>query len=248
MAQSYLGLGAEVLIASRKEEVLKNTCLEIGSSKISYKTLDIRDHDSVSSFVSGLEYVPDIVINNAAGNFVCPSKDLSYNGWNSILDIVLKGTMDLTLQLGQRMINESHPGSFVNISTTYAQTGSGFVLPSAVAKAGCDNMTKSLAAEWGRYGIRLNSVAPGPIYTEGAFSRLDPSGEFTESGKKRLPIARLGETEELSNLVCFLTSEHMNWMTGQIINLDGGEVVGNSGEFNFLRKLTDAEWGIFSKL
>lgn len=248
MAKSYLGLGAEVLIASRKEEVLKNTCQEIGSSKISYKTLDIRDHDSVSSFVSGLEHVPDIVINNAAGNFVCPSKDLSYNGWNSVVDIVLKGTMDLTLQLGQRMINESHPGSFLNISTTYAQTGSGYVLPSSVAKAGCDNMTKSLAAEWGRFGIRLNSVAPGPIFTEGAFSRLDPTGQFTESAKKRLPIGRLGETEELSNLVCFLTSEHMNWMTGQIINLDGGEVVGNSGEFNFLRKLTDAEWSMFSKL
>ena len=101
------------------------------------------------------------------------------------------------------MINEEHTCSFLNISTTYAQTGSGFVLPSSVAKAGCDNLTKSLAAEWGRYGIRLNSVAPGPIFTEGAFSRLDPTGKFTESGKKRLPIGRLGETEELSNLVCF---------------------------------------------
>ena len=136
MAKSYLGLGAEVLIASRKEDVLKKTCQEIGSSKISYKTLDIRNHDSVSSFVNGLEYVPDIVINNAAGNFVCPSKDLTYNGWNSILDIVLKGTMDLTLQLGQRMIKEEQTGNFLNISTTYAQTGSGYVLPSAVAKAG----------------------------------------------------------------------------------------------------------------
>ena len=208
----------------------------------------LETNDSVSSFVSGLESVPDIIINNAAGNFVCPSKDLSYNGWNSILDIVLKGTMDLTLQLGQRMIKEEQTGSFLNISTTYAQTGSGYVLPSAIAKSGCDNLTKSLAAEWGRYGIRLNSVAPGPIFTEGAFSRLDPSGKFTQSGIKKLPIGRLGETQELANLVCFITSEHMNWMTGQIINLDGGEVVGNSGEFNFLGKLTEAEWGIFSKM
>ena len=106
----------------------------------------------------------------------------------------------------------------INISTTYANTGSGFVLPSAVAKAGCDNMTKSLGAEWGKYGIRINSIAPGPIYTEGAFSRLDPGGQFRKKAEERLPMGRLGETEELAHLVCFITSEHMNWMTGQIIN------------------------------
>lgn len=248
MAETYLGLGAKVLIASRKTDVLEKTCKELQSSSISYKQLDIRNHTNVSEFVESLDKVPDIVINNAAGNFVCPSKNLTYNGWNSILDIVLKGTMDLTLQLGQRMIKEQRPGTFLNISTTYAQTGSGYVLPSAIAKAGCDNLTKSLAAEWGRYGIRLNSVAPGPIYTEGAFSRLDPTGEFTKKAVNKLPMGRLGEPGELSNLICFLTSEHMNWMTGQIINLDGGEVVANSGEFNSLGRLTDTEWAMFSKL
>lgn len=247
MAKTYLGLGANVLIVSRKSEVLQNTCNELGGN-INYKVLNIKEHNNITTFVSELETLPDIIINNAAGNFICPSKDLTYNGWNSILDIVLKGTMDLTLQIGQRMINEHHSGNFLNISTTYANTGSGFVLPSAVAKAGCDNMTKSLSAEWGQYGIRLNSIAPGPIYTEGAFSRLDPSGQFRKKAESKLPLGRLGEPEELSNLVCFVTSDHMNWMTGQIINLDGGEVVNNSGEFNFLKSISDTQWKIFSKL
>lgn len=245
MAKTYLGLGANVLIASRNEETLKNTCNEIKNTRLSYKTVNIRDHESVKSFVSELKNIPDVVVNNAAGNFICPSKDLTYNGWNSIIDIVLKGTLDMTLQIGNKMIENHKVGSFVNISTTYANTGSGFVLPSAVAKAGCDNMTKSLAAEWGRYGIRLNSVAPGPIYTLGAFSRLDPTGRFTKKAEKRLPIGRLGEPQELANLVCFISSEQMNWMTGQIINLDGGEVVNNSGEFNFLKGLSDMEWAMF---
>ena len=248
MAKTYLELGANVLIASRKSEVLENTCNELGNTNINYKVLNIKEHESVKEFVNSLETTPDVVINNAAGNFICPSKDLTYNGWNSILDIVLKGTMDLTLQLGQRMINENKPGNFLNISTTYANTGSGYVLPSAVAKAGCDNMTKSLGAEWGKYGIRINSIAPGPIYTEGAFSRLDPGGQFRKKAEERLPMGRLGETEELAHLVCFITSEHMNWMTGQIINLDGGEVVNNSGEFNFLRGISETQWKMFSKL
>ena len=248
MAKTYLELGANVLIASRKSEVLENTCNELGNNNIDYKVLNVKEHESVKEFVNSLETLPDVVINNAAGNFICPSKDLTYNGWNSILDIVLKGTMDLTLQLGQRMINENKTGNFLNISTTYANTGSGYVLPSAVAKAGCDNMTKSLGAEWGKYGIRINSIAPGPIYTEGAFSRLDPSGQFRKKAEEKLPLGRFGETEELAHLVCFVTSEHMNWMTGQVINLDGGEVVNNSGEFNFLRGLSDTQWKMFSKL
>jgi 2,4-dienoyl-CoA reductase [(3E)-enoyl-CoA-producing], mitochondrial len=248
MAKTYLDLGANVIIASRKTDVLKNTCEELGNTNISYRKLDVKNHDNVSEFVNNLEVIPDIIINNAAGNFICPSKNLTYNGWNSIIDIVLKGTIDLTLQLGNKMINRRQPGNFLNISTTYAQTGSSFVLPSAIAKAGCDNLTKSLSSEWGNYGIRLNSIAPGPIYTDGAFSRLDPTGKFTKKAKDRLPSGRLGQPEELANLVCFVTSDNMNWMTGQIINFDGGEVVGNSGEFNFLKNISDNQWRMFSKL
>ena len=248
MAKTYLDLGANVMIASRKTDVLKKTCNELGNKNIFYQQLDVKNHDSITQFVNNLEITPDVVINNAAGNFICPSKNLTYNGWNSIIDIVLKGTIDLTLQLGKKMIKEEKPGNFLNISTTYAQTGSGFVLPSAIAKAGCDNLTKSLASEWGKYGIRLNSIAPGPIYTEGAFTRLDPTGEFRKKAEDKLPSGRLGEPNELANLVCFVTSDNMNWMTGQIINLDGGEVVGNSGEFNFLRNISDTQWKIFSKI
>lgn len=247
MAKTYLDLGANVIIASRKIDILKKTCEELGDKNIFYKKLDVKNHKDICNFVNSLETIPDIVINNAAGNFICPSKNLTYNGWNSIIDTVLKGTVDLTLELGKKMIEENKNGNFLNISTTYAQTGSAFVLPSAIAKAGCDNLTKSLASEWGKYGIRLNSIAPGPIYTKGAFDRLDPTGEFRKRAEKNLPCGRLGESCELANLVCFVTSEYMNWMTGQIINLDGGEVVGNSGEFNFLRNMSDKQWDNLNK-
>lgn len=235
MAQSYLGLGANVIIASRKEDVLKNACNELGGgSRINYGIIDLKSEESTRNFIESMEIIPDIVVNNAAGNFLCPSHELSHNGWNSILDSVLRGTFDLTLEIGKKMIENKKTGTFLNISTTYANTGSAFVLPSAVAKAGCNNLTKSLASEWGQYGIRLNSIAPGPIFTEGAFSRLDPDNRFENAAIKRLPLGRLGQPEELANLACFITSDYMNWMTGQVINLDGGEVVGNSGEFNFL--------------
>ena len=146
------------------------------------------------------------------------------------------------------MIEEKKPGVFCNISTTYANTGSGYVLPSSIAKAGCDNMTKSLAAEWGKYGIRLVSVAPGPIFTEGAFNRLDPTGEFQNVVVKKLPMGRLGEKEELANFISYLTSNYCNWLTGQVINFDGGEVVGNSGEFNLLQNLPNSKWELIKKI
>ena len=251
MATTYSLLGAEVLIASRKKEVLQETAREISqqtNNNVDYTELNLKDHDSISKLVKNLEQTPDIVINNAAGNFICRSEDLSYNGWNTILDIVLKGSVDLTLQLGSKMIKENKNGVFVNVSTTYAHTGSGYVLPSSIAKAGCDNLTKSLGAEWGKYGIRCLSVAPGPIYTDGAFSRLDPTGKFQKKVVKKLPMGRLGEKEEFANFVSYLTSDNCNWLTGQVINFDGGEVVGNSGEFNILNSLSSAEWEIIKKL
>lgn len=245
MATVYSSLGANVCIASRKENILMKTADEISeitNNQVNYQLLDLKNHDSITELVNNINKTPDIVINNAAGNFICKSEDLSYNGWNSILDIVLKGSVDLTLQLGKKMIEEKKPGVFCNISTTYANTGSGYVLPSAISKAGCDNMTKSLATEWGKYGIRLISVAPGPIYTEGAFSRLDPTGKFEKHIINNILMGRLGEKEELANFITYLTSDYCNWLTGQIINFDGGEVVGNSGEFNLLRSLNDKQW------
>lgn len=251
IATKYSLLGADVLIASRKKNVLEKASKEITritNNQVKYAELNLKEHSSISNLVKNLDQTPDIVINNAAGNFICRSEDLTYNGWNTILDIVLKGSVDLTLQLGSKMIKEEKQGVFVNISTTYAATGSGYVLPSSIAKAGCDNLTKSLSAEWGKYGIRCLSVAPGPIYTDGAFSRLDPTGKFQKKVVKKLPTGRLGEKEELANFISYITSDHCNWLTGQIINFDGGEVVGNSGEFNILNSLSNAEWEIIKKL
>lgn len=248
IAYTYSSLGAEVSILGRKVEKLKetkNVIEKLTKKKINYHSLDVRNFDSLNELAEDMKEsnkLPDIIINNAAGNILSPIKNLSPNAINSVIDIVLKGTLNTTLAFGKQLIESELPGSFVNISTTYAKTGSSFVIPSSVAKAGCDNLTKSLASEWGKYGIRINSVAPGPIYTEGAFSRLDPENKFSDLSKSKLPLGRFGEKEEIANLVSYLTSEHNNWMTGQIINFDGGEVVGNAGEFNALHYLSDDDW------
>ena len=253
IATTYSKLGANVTIVSRNLEKLQNTAEEItknSGNKVNIHSLDVSSHEQVNDLCKRLstdKNFPNIVINNAAGNFLCPTEKLSYNAWNRILDIVLKGTIDMTLTFGKEMISRNEPGSFINISTTYAKTGSAFVLPSAIAKAGCDNLVKSLATEWGKYGIRINAVAPGPIYTEGAFSRLDPTGEF----KKRLlsvnPSGRLGEREELANFITFLTSDYCSWVNGQVINFDGGEGNFRAGQMNELSALPDSFWKLIKK-
>lgn len=243
MAMDYSRLGANVMIIGRNEKKLANAANEIYNetqNKPRYSSLDVRSKDDVTNLAATMEMsygVPDIIINNAAGNFINKSELISENGWNSIIDIVLKGTVNITTEFGKRLITNNKPGVFINISTTYAETGSSFVVPSAVAKSGCNNLTRSLASEWGKYGIRLLSVATGPIYTEGAFNRLDPTNEFSKIVEKRLPLGRLGDKQEFSNFITFLTSDYCNWMTGEIINFDGGEAVGNSGEFNFLNHI-----------
>lgn len=254
IAKDYCDLGANVTIVGRKKDKLDNaskSIFEQTNNKPFTYPLDVRNRTSITDLANKLQHenrLPQIIINNAAGNFISKTEDLSENAWNTILDIVLKGTINITSVFGKKLIDLKLPGTFINISTTYAETGSSFVVPSAVAKAGCNNLTKSLASEWGKYGIRFNSVAPGPIYTEGAFSRLDPENKFSKLAKSKIPTGRLGEKEELSNLITYLTSDYCNWMTGQIINLDGGEVVGNSGEFNFLHHLDDAEWKMYSRI
>lgn len=253
MALHYSVLGAKVTIIGRTKNKLEkaqnhifNTC----GSAVDIKSLDVTDYNGVKKYASELDNkgdLPDIIINNAAGNFISRTEDLSFNAWNKIIDIVLKGTVNMTIEFGKKLIERRQPAVFVNISTTYAETGSSFVVPSGIAKAGCNNLTKSLSSEWGKYGLRLLSVAPGPIYTEGAFNRLDPDNKFTGHAVERIPTGRLGEKEELANLVTYLTSDYNRWMTGQIINLDGGEVVGNSGEFNLLNALKPEDWGNIKK-
>lgn len=236
LAQSYAALGANVLICSRNEERLQAAAST--HDNISYRILDVRDLKGVADMAAELtekKELPDVVINNAAGNFIYPTEKLSQNAWNSVLDIVLKGTFAVTHEFGKKLIEKKKPAVFLNISTTYAETGSSHVVPSSMAKSACNNLTKSLASEWAKYGMRFNSIALGPIYTEGAFSRLDPDGTFQQQGIESLCIKRMGEKEEVANLATYLTSDYASWMTGNVINLDGGETVWKSGEFNHVQ-------------
>jgi len=206
---------------------------------------DVRDGDAIKSVIDKIQSdigLPDVVINNAAGNFIAPSERLSANAFRTIVDIVLTGSANVTLEIGRRLIDAGKGANFLSISTTYARTGSGFVLPSACAKSGIEAMTKSLASEWGRYGMRFNAIAPGPIETKGAFSRLDPTGEFKRVAISRIPTARLGEVEELANLATYMVSDYASWMTGEIITLDGGETPYIGGEFNPLDRVPQAMW------
>ncbi|KAG8002350.1 hypothetical protein GBF38_013706, partial [Nibea albiflora] len=169
-----------------------------------------------------------VIINNAAGNFICPSERLTPNGWKSITDIVLNGTAFITLELGKRLIQKQRGASFLAITTIYAESGSGFVVPSASAKAGVEALYKSLAAEWGRYGHRFNIIQPGPIRTKGAFSRLDPTGAFEKAMIDRIPTGRLGKPEEIANLAAYMSSDYATWMSGAVsdsrsVEDDGGD-------------------------
>ncbi|XP_075439070.1 2,4-dienoyl-CoA reductase [(3E)-enoyl-CoA-producing], mitochondrial isoform X2 [Ascaphus truei] len=247
-------LGAECVISSRKLDVLKETANEITSqtgNKVHAIQCDVRDADSVKNAVTELIQVaghPDVVINNAAGNFISPSERLSANAWRTITDIVLNGTAYITLEVGKELIKAGKGAAFLAITTIYAESGSGFVVPSASAKAGVEAMYKSLAGEWGRYGMRFNVIQPGPIKTKGAFSRLDPTGEFAGDMVTRIPCGRLGTAGEIANLATYLCSDYANWVSGAIIRMDGGEYVFMAGEFNNLKKVTNNQWDIMEKL
>nr|XP_051700582.1 2,4-dienoyl-CoA reductase [(3E)-enoyl-CoA-producing], mitochondrial isoform X2 [Oryctolagus cuniculus] len=241
-------LGAQCVIASRNVDVLKATAEQISSqtgNKVHAVQCDVRDPNMVQNAVSELIKVaghPNIVINNAAGNFISPSERLSPNAWKTISDIVLNGTAYVTLEIGKQLIKAQKGAAFLAITTIYAETGSGFVVPSASSKAGVEAMHKSLAAEWGKYGMRFNVIQPGPIKTKGAFSRMDPTGAFEKDMIERIPCGRLGTAEELANLAVFLCSDYASWINGAVIRFDGGEEVLISGEFNSLRKVTKEQW------
>ncbi|THD23973.1 2 4-dienoyl-CoA reductase mitochondrial [Fasciola hepatica] len=249
VANSLATLGANVLLISRREEVLKEACDELrrtSKSQIDYAIADIRDAEAVRNALNtcctrfGL---PDLIVNNAAGNFLFPSERLSTDAFSSVIDIVLKGTGIVTLEVAKALIKAKRSGNFLCVSTVYAQTGSAFVMPRAAATAGVESMVKSLAAEWGRYQLRLNAIAPGPIYTEGAFSRLDPTGQFIKELGKRIPAGRLGLAEEFANLACYLLSDYSSWINGEVVRFDGGETPAIAGEFNILtRLLKDNDW------
>lgn len=248
MATRFTELGAKVIIASRKMDVLKATAAKIESTTggtVLPLELDVREYGNVESVLDTIteQYGGlDGLVNNAAANFISPTEQLSHRAFGVIVDIVLKGTYNCTLALGKQWIGAGQPGTILNIVTTYAASGSGYVVPSSISKAGVLNMTRALAAEWGRKGIRINAIAPGPIPTEGAWQRLIPDPSLEKAMLGRIPLGRVGTHEELGNLASFLMSEGSSYITGEVITMDGGEWVAGAGEFNFLSKYTDEEW------
>lgn len=249
MGEYFLELGANLVITSRKLDVLKNTASEMMSKKggkVLPFACDVRDIDQIESMwkeaTAELGRI-DVVLNNAAGNFISPTERLSTNAFNTVLDIVLKGTSQVTLTAGKDWIEKNQKGVFLNIVTTYAWTGSGYVVPSAAAKAGVLAMTRSLAVEWAKYGIRSNAIAPGPFPTEGAWSRLLP-GDLVKKfdPAKKVPLGRVGEHQELANLTTYLISDFSSYVNGEVITIDGGEWLKGAGEFNNLDQIPKEMW------
>ena len=252
MAIHFAMHGAELFICGRRENVLSETANEISetySTKVNYQTLDIRASKDVDDYIESIfEISPlDGLVNNAAGNFISPTKDLSHKGFDAIANIVFHGTFYMTHSVGKRWIELGHKGSIVNILTTWIWTGSPYVVPSAMSKSGIHAMTQSLAAEWGKYGIKINGIAPGPFPTKGAWDRLNPDSN-DDGMTNTVPLGRVGEMEELQNLATFLMADGCDYLTGQTIGLDGGQYLTGGGTFSQLDKLSDEDWENMRKL
>lgn len=255
LATTLSALGAEVCIASRRLPVLESAAKEISAitgNQVLPIQCDVRNpekvKEAVDACVESFGSLPHCVVNNAAGNFISPTERLSANAFKTVVDIVLLGTANVTLELGRRLIEKKQAASFVAVTTHYVNEGSAFVTPSASAKAGVEVLHKSLASEWGRYGLRFNTIQPGPIETEGAFSRLDPTGQFMEKAIRNVPAGRCGEPEEFANLASYLLSDYANWITGSSFRLDGGEFSSLAGEFNALKVVTNEQWDMMEAI
>jgi len=241
-------LGAIVYICGRRHEVLAAAEAELRQASggaIHSRPCDVRDAAMVEEMIDTIwkDGPLDVLMNNAAGNFLARTEELSLRAFESVLGIVLHGTLHATLACGKRWLSAGNKGVVLNITTTYTTSGSAYVVPSAVAKAGVQALTRSLAVEWGNRGIRMNAIAPGPVPTEGAFSRLLPRPELEELAKKRIPLGRFGTLEEFANLAVFLISDGSGFINGDNITMDGGEWLQGAGEFTALgRMLTEKEW------
>lgn len=247
MGHRFLELGASLCICGRREQLLTETAAELRAATggvVKTFPCDVRDAARVEAMIEEFwqDGPIDVLVNNAAGNFISRTEELSIGAFEAVIGIVLMGTIHATMSCGRRWIKEGRKATVLNISTTYAETGSGYVVPSAVSKAGVLAMTRSLAVEWGRKGIRFNALAPGPVPTEGAFSRLMPAN-MEEESKKRNPLGRFGTHEELANLAAFLVSDYSGYINGELVAMDGGECLQGAGEFNHLgQMLTEEQW------
>lgn len=255
MGVYFLKLGANLVITSRKQEVLQKTADEMEEKtggKVLAVACDVREIEQVENVLAKtLERFGsvDVLLNNAAGNFISPTERLSANAFSSIIDIVLKGTVNCTLTFGKHWIKEKQAATVLNIITTYAFTGSAYVVPSACAKGGVLALTRSLAVEWGKYGIRTNAIAPGPFPTKGAWERLLP-GDLAKKFdfKNRVPLKRVGDHQELANLAAFLVSDFSGYINGEVITIDGGEWLQGAGQMNGLEAIPNEMWDMLEQM
>lgn len=256
MTTYFLELGASAVITSRNLEKLEKTAQEMKEKtggEVLPVACDVRHYDQVEAMLkSALDKFGkvDALVNNAAGNFISPTERLSANAFDTIIDIVLKGSKNCTLALGKHWIEtKQEKSTILNIVTTYAWTGSAYVVPSATAKAGVLAMTRSLAVEWAKYGIRSNAIAPGPFPTQGAWDRLLP-GDLKEEFdmRKKIPLGRVGDHQELANLAAYLVSDFSAFINGEVITIDGGEWLKGAGEFNMLEKIPEEMWDMLEMM
>jgi len=250
MTKYFLELGAQVAITSRDLEKLKTTAAELESEtggKCLPLQCDVRHYEEVENMLQETLKAfgkVDVLLNNAAGNFISPTERLSANAFDTVIDIVLKGSKNCTLAFGKHWIDTKQTSATIlNIVTTYAWTGSAYVVPSATAKAGVLAMTRSLAVEWAKYGIRSNAIAPGPFPTKGAWDRLLP-GDLSEKFDmaKKVPLKRVGDHQELANLAAYLVSDFSSYINGDVITIDGGEWLKGAGQFNLLEAIPEELW------
>jgi NAD(P)-dependent dehydrogenase (short-subunit alcohol dehydrogenase family) len=255
MGKYFIELGAGLVIASRKIDVLENAAKELSKSNagnVKPVQCDVTEYSSVENLLKTSidEFGKvDVLLNNAAGNFISPTERLSHRAFDKIINIVLKGTYNCTLAFGKHWIKEKQSATVLNIITTYAWTGSAYVVPSAAAKAGVLALTRSLAVEWAKYGIRTNAIAPGSFPTKGAWDRLLP-GDMKDKfdPAKKIPLKRVGDNQELANLAAYLVSDFSAYINGEVITIDGGEWLKGAGQFNMLEMVPKEMWDEIEKM